>query len=89
MPYHRRQRNTPNLEHGPEWKAPNGQVLGYGDEFTVKGEGRFSFRYVWPPDGSIACYGPYKQDGTPKADAQARYFHPDRITQTHRKRRIR
>lgn len=88
MPYHRRVKRVPNLGHGPEYQLGK-HLLEPDTEFTVQGEGRFKFRYYWPGDGSIACYGPYKQDGTPKGDAKGRYFKPEKITTVHRKRKIR
>lgn len=37
---------------------PNGRVLDQGDEFTVKGEGRFAFRYGWNNGNEATCWGP-------------------------------
>ena len=84
----RRKGKTPDLKHGPELQLDNGTILRPDDEFTVKGEGRYRFRYVWPPDGSVACYGPFTAQGAPKPDAMNRYFAPERITRVHRKKKV-
>lgn len=40
----------------------DGRTLDHGDEFTIKGEGRFSFRYGWRTSGvhgtEVTCWGP-------------------------------
>ena len=81
MPNRRKSKAKPNLEHGPEWQHPTtGQVLSVGDHFSVKGLGRMRFRYVWPPDGSIACFGPVDSKGAPKNGAMNRAIRPEKIT---------
>jgi hypothetical protein len=74
-------RTTTELElpHDSEVTLPDGRTLTEGVEFTVPGEGRFRFLYVWLPDGSIAA-SPVK-DGV----SGRRSFKPEQITTIHRK----
>lgn len=62
-------------------ELPDGRSLTVGDEFSVTGEGRFRFAYVWEPDGSIAGFGPVGSNR-----AQWRSFSPDRVRTVHRKK---
>ena len=63
-------------------------TLNYDDEFSVHGEyGRFRFRYLWEPDQSIVCYGPYSQQGGPKQTACRRAFRADQISKIYRKKK--
>lgn len=81
MPKRTKTKNLPVLPHSDKATLPNGKTLTYGEEFSVKGEGRFKFLYVWEPDGSVVCYGPVG-----KQTAQMRSFLTDRITTVHRKK---
>lgn len=40
----------------------DGRVLNAGDEFTVKGEGRYRMKYM-RPNGEITCWGPINTKG--------------------------
>ena len=77
------------LEAGPvpspfkklQLMLPDGRVLGHGDEFTVVGEGRFSFRYGWR-DTEVTCWGPIGSQY-----ASMRTFDASRINTIHRQRK--
>lgn len=58
----------------------NGTTLSHGDEFTVRGEGRFSFRYGWK-NTQVTCWGPIG------ATSSMRTFDASRITTIHRTRK--
>lgn len=45
-------------KHLEEVELPDGRMLRAGQEFTVRGAGRFRFRWLWTPDNSITAYGP-------------------------------
>lgn len=77
----RRKTTTTTLPHGDSIEV-RGKTLTRGDEFTVKGEGRFAFRNVYLPDGSVTAYGV-----TDKSGGGARSFMPDQITTIHRTNR--
>lgn len=69
------------LPHVASAELPDGRVLEVGDEFTVKGHGRFSFRYLFTRDGSLTCWGPVLSQ-----QAQWRSFDPGRhVITVHRK----
>lgn len=71
------------LPHEGTITLPDDRVLEHGDEFTVKGEGRFVFAYEYKPDGSVTAWGPINKSGGQLA--QWRSFDPDRVTRIHRK----
>jgi len=73
----RRKTKAPTLPHATF--DLDGRTMERGDEFTVKGEGRFSFRYVYTPDGSVTCYGPVDSK-----DVTTRSFAPERVGAIHR-----
>jgi hypothetical protein len=80
----RRSKSTPVLPHVDEVVLPSGRRLTEGREFQVRGiTGRFSFRYVYVPDGSIAAFGPLSSDGRPTPRARLRYFPVERIGVVH------
>lgn len=58
----------------------NGRLLSHGDEFTVRGEGRFSFRYGW--NGDCTAWGPI----TNPQQAQMRTFRIEAIATIHNKK---
>jgi hypothetical protein len=58
---------------------PDGRVIESGQEFTVKGEGRFTFAYEYRPDGSLTAFGPV---GSQQASWRA--FKPERVSTIHR-----
>ena len=58
---------------------PDGRQLGEGDEFTVAGVGRFSFRYGWRQT-EVTCFGPVN-----KPIQGWRTFAASAITTVHRK----
>lgn len=76
----RRKTRGPDLPHSDTLELPDGRTLTEGDEFSVKGEGRFKFLYHFLPDGSAAAHGPVN-----KQTAMLRAFAPTRITTIHRK----
>jgi hypothetical protein len=58
-----------------ECVLPDGDKLEVGDLFTVKAlNGKFRFKYVYTPDGSLAAWGPVDSQ-----HAQARAFPLDRV----------
>lgn len=63
-------------------ELPDGRILEPGTEFTVPGEGRFSFRYGWltATGTEVTCYGPV----TNLQVASIRTFRPDRVRTIHR-----
>jgi len=67
------------LPHRSEATLPDGRTLEARMEFSVKGEGRFRFHYLFEPDGSLAAFGPV---GRPAA--QWRSFLPEAVTTIHR-----
>jgi len=78
----RRKTTAVELPHLEEMEVPAGKLYP-GREFTVKGEGRFRFRYGWAPDGSVTCYGPIT--GAGKHRANVRSFTPKQVRTVHRK----
>lgn len=78
----RRDVNHPtNLPHAHTLTLEDGRELSEGVEFTIRGEGRFRFAYVYTPDQSVACWGPVGSHY-----AQWRSFNPARITTIHKSR---
>jgi hypothetical protein len=73
--------NPVEHKHRPRLVLPDGRVLEPGDQFTVRGEGKFTFSYEYVPDGSVTAYGPVNSQ-----DAMWRSFHPDRVSTVHRKK---
>ena len=63
----------------PTLTLADGRVLTAGQEFSVKGEGRFRFAYQFSPDGSVTAWGPVGAQS-----AQWRSFHRVRIGTIHR-----
>lgn len=62
----------------------NGRIVEAGTEISVHGEtGRFTVRYLYPGDGSVACYG-----GRPGHEMW-RAFTLTRIRTVHSKPKIR
>ena len=59
----------------------DGRTLSNGDEFTVRGQGRFAFRYGWgtPHPTEVTCWGPINSQ-----QASWRTFYLDVITTIHR-----
>lgn len=62
----------------------DGKTLSHGDEFTVRGEGRFAFRYGWgkPHPTEVTAWGPV----TNPQQSSWRTFRLDDITTIHRKK---
>lgn len=69
------------LPHSPTAILPDGRELSEGDEFTIHGGGRFRFKYLYQPDGSVCAWGP-----TGSQYAQTRSFQPSRIKTIHRQK---
>jgi hypothetical protein len=65
-------RRTEQLE------LPDGRILEPGVEVTVKGHGRFAFRYGWA-GSELTCYGPVGSQ-----EAMWRTFRADQVTRIHR-----
>lgn len=80
----RRRKTTPNLPHSLTVTLPNGKALSEGQEFSVKGQGRYVMRYLFQPDGSITAYGPVGSQ-----QAQWRSFKPEAVSMVHRKAKAR
>jgi len=57
----------------------NGRTLEPGTEFTVQGQGRYSFKYQHP-NGDVTGWGPVGS-----RHARMRSFRADRVTTVHRK----
>ena len=70
------------LPHRDTAPLSDGRMLSAGDEFTVKGEGRFKFLHMYVPDGSGTCFGPINNQ-----QAMMRSFAIDRVGTIHRKKR--
>lgn len=83
----RSSKSTPVLPHGSEIVLPTGKTLTPGREFSVPRAGRFSFRYVFEPDGSVAAFGPLSDDGRPTGRARLRSFRPEQIRTVHNRRK--
>lgn len=79
---------TPVLPHVDEAVLPNGKRLTPGRLFSVPRAGRFSFRYLYEPDGSIAAFGPLTDDGRPTVRARLRSFRPEQIRTVHNPREV-
>jgi hypothetical protein len=62
---------------------PDGRQLSAGDEFSVRGEGRFRFHYAYVPDGSVTAWGPIT--GSRESHAGWRSFKPTEVGAIHRK----
>ena len=71
------------LPHSDVVELPSGKTLTVGREFTIPRVGRFSFRYLYEPDGSVAAYGPLGSDGRPSGRARLRSFKPEQIRTVH------
>jgi len=74
--------HTVTLPHAPTATLPDGRELSEGDEFTIHGGGRFRFKYLYQPDGSICAWGPIDSKL-----AKQRNFRPDRIKTIHRSKK--
>lgn len=55
-----------------------------GVEISVPGEGRFKFRRIHEPDGSLTCWGPVNS-----RRASWRSFRPEQVRTIHRKAKAR
>lgn len=71
------------LDWPQSYTFDDGRVLNAGDEFTVKGEGRYKMRYL-RPNGEVTCWGPINSKGlTP--DGRMRSFRLEDISIVHEK----
>jgi hypothetical protein len=77
----RRKEYRVDLPHREVVTFDDGRTLRRGDEFTVKGEGRFKFLHLFVPDGSVTCFGPVNNQ-----QAMIRSFGADRVGTIHRKK---
>ena len=75
---------TADYNHGKSLTLPDGRTITQGQEFHVKGEGRFTFCYEWRPDGSVTAFGPVNSQ-----QAQWRSFRADQVGTIHRTERKR
>lgn len=69
------------LPHETTMTLPDERTLIAGDEFTVKGKGRFRFEYRFGRDGSVTAYGPINSH-----KARWRSFKPEAVGPIHRKK---
>lgn len=76
-------KTAPVLPHVAEAVLPNGKRLVEGREFSVPRAGRYSFRYLFEPDGSITAFGPLTDTGRPTGRARLRSFRPEQIRTVH------
>lgn len=75
-------KNTPQLPHGESVSLGEHRELSRGDEFHVKGGGRFKFLYVYKPDGSVTAWGPVNSQ-----HAMFRSFRLEDVGTIHRTKR--
>lgn len=80
----RRRSTGPSLPHSPTVTLPDGRALSEGQEFQVKGQGRFTMCYQFLPDGSVTAFGPVGSQ-----QAQWRSFRPEAVGTIHRKNKAR
>lgn len=75
-------KKKPQLEHVESVAVGERRELTRGDEFHVKGEGRFKFLHLYKPDGSVTAWGPVNSQ-----QAQFRSFRVQDIGTIHRTKR--
>ena len=75
----KRKTKAPSLPHMDTITLDDGTTLGYNDVFKVPYQGRFLFRYVYVPDGSVCGYGPINTLNHGRQDAARRAFRPEDI----------
>lgn len=82
----RRNRNAADLSavHSESVSLGERRTLARGDEFTVKGEGRFKFLHIYRPDGSVTAWGPVGSQ-----QAMMRSFTLEQVGTIHRTKRSR
>ena len=75
-------KKKPQLEHVESVAVGERRELTRGDEFHVKGEGRFKFLHLFKPDGSVTAWGPVNSQ-----QAQFRSFRLEDVGTIHRTKR--